>query len=952
VADLAAAFPQLEILELIGQGGMGFVYKARQPRLERLVALKILPQSAVTDPRFAERFTREGRVLARLNHPNIVTIHDFGQANGFFYLLMEYVDGVNLRQAMRAGRFTPEQALAVVPKICDALQFAHNEGILHRDIKPENILLDSKGRVKIADFGIAKLIGEPQADAHLTASGGTLGTPHYMAPEQVEKPATVDHRADIYSLGVVFYEMLTGELPLGKFQPPSQKVQVDVRLDDVVLHALEKEPGRRYQHASEVKTAVDTISASPASATLPPPFAPALRRKAGLAFKAGIAAFVLTFLASLLFTLSAARTHTGGWIFLATVVGIVFGTLTLIFAGLFSAWRSLGAPSVSAHKPDLFWRRFAVGATAFILALILIPMATIFLAMLLPAFMRARDARSQADHAQKAAKENAATLQRHEAKVLGIVTDFETRKPIPGVRVADELVRNQVTVQEVITDSAGRFEIKLNAFQPHHLIASAPEYETNVSNAVPDFFTNKFEQRIDIQLRPIRPVQTREEDFGRRLRANQNSLPNTPAPKLFLNPEQFTRSNPEPNQLDWGFKLFVPPNHLASILFVTWSNGVPTVDPGFSTYFKVGKAGGVDIPFCSVACYRVAESKAISKLSEVEQPRAMAAWGYPESAGLSNAVRWDVNLGAGATGSRWTPMPPYYRIPDRIRPPIEPGGQMIVPLISFRQSGEGSNMARSGVDLRIFLEPLESPPIRSLPNEKDMTNYVAGQGLPWSTEEALRKIGGVPRATAAGSSGAQNIAPGDTETNQDFQISTDSATANAAPRPQTSILRSIQLQEARQALNESLLKYIEPHPFVTFLRKRINQLETGTAPPIQTNFFIGKTSFPYGDSITIDSVERDSGQMLVKGRYELVSADRASLALYVTQRTSSSRLDDAREKMSISKGSGRFALYHPVVVAGLPNLSMYSSNLTALAQVYFGNEREAAQEKDLVLDKE
>src|SRR6266853_3499879 len=167
-AELAAAFPQLEILELIGQGGMGFVFKARQPKIERFVALKILPKSLAADAAFAERFTREGRLLARLNHPNIVTIHDFGQANGFSYLPMEFVDGVNLRQAMRVGRFTPAQALESVPKICEALQFAHNEGILHRDIKPENILLDAKGRVKIADFGIAKLAGEPHADANLT----------------------------------------------------------------------------------------------------------------------------------------------------------------------------------------------------------------------------------------------------------------------------------------------------------------------------------------------------------------------------------------------------------------------------------------------------------------------------------------------------------------------------------------------------------------------------------------------------------------------------------------------------------------------------------------------------------------------------------------------------------------------------------------------------------------
>src|SRR5947208_15361475 len=123
-----------------------------------------------------------------------------------------------------------------------------------------------RSRLKIADFGIAKLVGEPRSEASLTASGSTLGTPHYMAPEQIERPGAVDHRADIYSLGVVFYEMLTGELPLGKFQPPSQKVHIDVRLDDVVLHTLEKEPERRYQQVSEVKTAVDTIATGAAPA--------------------------------------------------------------------------------------------------------------------------------------------------------------------------------------------------------------------------------------------------------------------------------------------------------------------------------------------------------------------------------------------------------------------------------------------------------------------------------------------------------------------------------------------------------------------------------------------------------------------------------------------------------------------------------------------------------------
>ncbi len=275
LAELTAAFPNLELRELIGQGGMGFVYKARQPKLDRLVALKILPQSLATDPAFAERFTREARVLARLNHPNIVAIHDFGQAGDFFYLLMEFVDGVNLRQAMKAGRFTPAQALAVVPKICEALQYAHNEGVLHRDIKPENVLVDKKGRVRIADFGLAKILGREPKDLRLTGARDVVGTPNYMAPEQVEKPQQVDHRADIYSLGVVFYEMLTGELPLGRFAPPSQKVRVDVRLDEVVLHALEKEPQRRYQHASEVKTDVECIAQRPVPPSQPvPPAAP------------------------------------------------------------------------------------------------------------------------------------------------------------------------------------------------------------------------------------------------------------------------------------------------------------------------------------------------------------------------------------------------------------------------------------------------------------------------------------------------------------------------------------------------------------------------------------------------------------------------------------------------------------------------------------------------------
>jgi predicted Ser/Thr protein kinase len=278
--ELAPLFPQLEILELLGRGGMGAVYKARQPKLNRFVALKIIAGDAAADPHFAERFQREAQALAKLNHPHIVSVFDFGsvmQSSGLpsdqpgglnhllYYFLMEFVDGANLRTLMQSGEMKPEAALALIPAFCDALQYAHDEGVVHRDIKPENVLVDKKGRVKIADFGLAKLTGSDAHDHTLTRTGMYLGTPRYMAPEQVEKPETVDHRADIYSLGVVFYEMLTGELPMGRFDPPSKKAGVDVKLDDIVLRSLEKEPARRYQHASEIKMDVEGLG--PASSS-------------------------------------------------------------------------------------------------------------------------------------------------------------------------------------------------------------------------------------------------------------------------------------------------------------------------------------------------------------------------------------------------------------------------------------------------------------------------------------------------------------------------------------------------------------------------------------------------------------------------------------------------------------------------------------------------------------
>jgi tRNA A-37 threonylcarbamoyl transferase component Bud32 len=260
---LAAHFPQLEILELVGKGGMGAVYRARQPALDRTVAVKVLPPEVARDPTFAERFCREARSLARFNHPNIVTVYDFGEAGGFCYIVMEFAAGRNLRQMLRAGALSEDQVLRVVAQVCDALQYAHDLGVVHRDIKPENILLDAHGRVKIADFGLAKLADLAPSRLSLTGSREVMGTVYYMAPEQLLRNVEVDHRADVYSLGVVFYEMLTGELPVGRFAPPGQRARVDARLDAIVLRALESKVEDRYQDAAEFKRDVEAVLAGP-----------------------------------------------------------------------------------------------------------------------------------------------------------------------------------------------------------------------------------------------------------------------------------------------------------------------------------------------------------------------------------------------------------------------------------------------------------------------------------------------------------------------------------------------------------------------------------------------------------------------------------------------------------------------------------------------------------------
>jgi len=253
---IARLLPSYQVEALIGRGGMGAVYRGVQASLNRPVAIKILPAELSSNSDFMARFQREAQTLARLNHNGIVTVFDFGTtAEGHLYFVMEYIDGTDLAHLLRAQRLEPDQALELTVQLCEALHYAHSQGVVHRDIKPANVLITRDGRAKLADFGLARPMSS--ARTQLTASHMVMGTPDYMAPEQWQGQA--DHRADIYALGVMLYEMLTGTRPQGAFDLPSVKARVDARLDEVVVKAMRQEPDRRYQRVSELRQDVDQI---------------------------------------------------------------------------------------------------------------------------------------------------------------------------------------------------------------------------------------------------------------------------------------------------------------------------------------------------------------------------------------------------------------------------------------------------------------------------------------------------------------------------------------------------------------------------------------------------------------------------------------------------------------------------------------------------------------------
>jgi serine/threonine-protein kinase len=251
---------------------MGQVYAGHHPLLDRPVAIKILPPSLVDSEEMRARFTQEARIAAALRHPNIVQIYDFGEADGLYYMTMEFVEGTSLKkelaQLQSTGEMMPvDQGIGIARQIAAALAYAHEQGAIHRDLKPANILLNKRGQAILVDFGLAVLHGGPR----YTEPGKVWGSPNYIAPEQLDQPPRVDIRSDIYSLGVVLYEMVTGQPPFkggsameilwchANVAPRSPRLlapDVSPELEAIILKTLAKDPDKRYSNAQDLADAL------------------------------------------------------------------------------------------------------------------------------------------------------------------------------------------------------------------------------------------------------------------------------------------------------------------------------------------------------------------------------------------------------------------------------------------------------------------------------------------------------------------------------------------------------------------------------------------------------------------------------------------------------------------------------------------------------------------------
>ncbi len=258
VEEVARLFPSYEILGLIACGGMGAVYHAIQTSLERPVAIKILPREFSTDAEFRAGFESEAKAMAKLNHPNLIGVYDFGEVEGLLFIVMEFVAGQSLHHAAHGCAVEHADAITLVTGVCHGLAHAHDYGILHRDIKPSNILLDGQMNPKIGDFGLARAL-----ERQIVEGEQIFGTPGYTAPEVLRPPFTIDQRADIFSVGVMLHELLTGHLPDADPRPASQICGCNQRLDAVILRATHPDPNRRHASAMELAKELGNIAAMP-----------------------------------------------------------------------------------------------------------------------------------------------------------------------------------------------------------------------------------------------------------------------------------------------------------------------------------------------------------------------------------------------------------------------------------------------------------------------------------------------------------------------------------------------------------------------------------------------------------------------------------------------------------------------------------------------------------------